>query len=307
MRLQLLMNDRTPNNKKSVLDTTKHANQFIKKRVIQNTHEVSDEDFNFIRDLVYKLSRISIGPNKRVMVLSRISRRMRALQLDSIKAYCDYIKKPVGSKELCALIDAISTNHTYFFREAQHFSYLTKQILNKRNEQSLSSFKVWSAASSSGEEPYSFGMALMEHTRSTSGFNWRMDATDISTTVLERAKKACYPAHMLERVPDDYIKNYCTKKASDETFTISKDIQRRIQFQQANLFELPASIASDYDLIVCRNVMIYFDRTTREQLIGSLTRRLKPNGTLFVGHSESLNGIHTNLKMICPAIYKKNL
>ena len=291
--------------KRSAVDKSKDANLFIKRQQPLTKHEASDEDFNFIREIVYKLSRISIGPNKRVMVLSRISRRMRALQINSVSGYCEYIKKPTGSKELSALIDAISTNHTYFFRESQHFSYLESAILQNRIQQTIRPFKVWSAASSSGEEPFSIGMALMEHARSNAGFDWRMDATDISTTVLDRAKKAVYPISSLERVPEHYVKHHCIKNASDETFTLSKDIQRRIQFQQANLFELPPSLSSDYDLIVCRNVMIYFDRPTREQLINSLIRRLKPEGTLFVGHSESLNGLQHNLKMVRPAIYVK--
>jgi chemotaxis protein methyltransferase CheR len=299
------MRNEMPQDKKSAIDKTRDASQFVKRQQVHTKHEASDEDFNFIREIVYKLSRISIGPNKRVMVLSRISRRMRALQFSSVKDYCDYIKKPTGSKELSALIDAISTNHTYFFREAQHFSYLESVILQNRIQQTIKPFKVWSAASSSGEEPYSLGMALMEHARSNTGFDWRMDATDISTTVLERAKKAVYPMTSLERVPEHYIKNHCNKNTSEDNFTVSKEIQRRIQFQQANLFELPPSLANDYDLIVCRNVMIYFDRPTREQLINSLIRRLKTDGTLFVGHSESLNGLQHNLKMIRPAIYVK--
>jgi chemotaxis protein methyltransferase CheR len=299
------MSKQFPQDKRSAVDKTKDASQFIKRQQIQTKHEASDEDFNFIREIVYKLSRISIGPNKRVMMLSRISRRIRALQISSVKDYCEYIKKPTGSKELSALIDAISTNHTYFFREAQHFSYLESAILQNRVQQTIRPFKVWSAASSSGEEPYSIGMALMEHARSNAGFDWRMDATDISTTVLDRAQKAVYPISSLERVPEHYVKHHCIKNASDETFTVSKDIQRRIQFQQANLFELPPSLSNDYDLIVCRNVMIYFDRPTREQLINSLIRHLKPDGTLFVGHSESLNGLQHHLKMVRPAIYIK--
>lgn len=299
------MNKQIPQDKRSAIDKTRDVSQFIKRQQIHTKHEASDEDFNFIREIVYKLSRISIGPNKRVMVLSRISRRMRALQIRTVKDYCEHIKKPSGAKELSALIDAISTNHTYFFREAQHFAYLESVILQNRVQKTIKPYKVWSAASSSGEEPYSMGMALMEHARSNTGFDWRMDATDISTTVLDRAKKAVYPISSLERVPEHYVKHHCIKNASDETFTVSKDIQRRIQFQQANLFELPPSLSNDYDLIVCRNVMIYFDRRTREQLINSLIRRLKPDGTLFVGHSESLNGLQHHLKMVRPAIYIK--
>ena len=140
------MRQKIPQDTNSAIDKTRDASQFIKRQQVHTKHEASDEDFNFIREIVYKLSRISIGPNKRVMVLSRISRRMRALQINTVKDYCEYIKKPTGSKELSALIDAISTNHTYFFREAQHFAYLESAILQNRIQQTIKPFKVWSAA-----------------------------------------------------------------------------------------------------------------------------------------------------------------
>ena len=268
-------------------------------------NQASDEDFAFIREIVYKLSRISLGPQKRTMVLSRVARRMRALSLSTVKEYCELIKKPVGASELSSLIDVVSTNHTYFFRESKHFDYMMKTMLGSANRRRSKPFKVWSAACSSGEEPYSLGMMLMEQCRIELGFDWSMEATDISSIVLDKAKSAIYPDSVLARVPEALTQRYCKLDASGTSFAIKPEIVKRVRFHQLNLFEIPSHFPADFDLIVCRNVMIYFDRPTREQLIRSLTYRLKPGGTLFVGHSESLSGLDHSLKMVKPAIYIK--
>lgn len=201
------------------------------------------------------------------------------------------------------MIDVISTNHTYFFRETRHFEFLFNQLLPQRPLSSRP-FKVWSAACSSGEEPYSLGMLLMEQTRRQPGFHWMMDATDISSIVLAKAQAAEYPLKAVERVPDDLRSRYL-EKVDEGQVRVVQAIRKKIRYRQANLFELPAGFPRDFELIVCRNVMIYFDRETREKLVNSMAERLLPNGTLFVGHSESLSGIKQPLKMIAPAIYVK--
>lgn len=269
-------------------------------------NQASDEDFEFIREIVYKLSRISLGPKKRTMVLSRVARRMRALSLPTVKQYCELIKKPSGASELSSLIDVVSTNHTYFFRESKHFDYMMHSMLGAANRRRSKPFKVWSAACSSGEEPYGLGMMLMEQCRIESGFDWSMEATDISSIVLEKAKSAIYPDSVLARVPEVLTQRYCKLDASGTSFAINREIVKRIRFHQLNLFEIPSHFSAGFDLIVCRNVMIYFDRPTREQLIRSLTERLQPGGTLFVGHSESLSGLDHSLKMVKPAVYIKD-
>jgi len=263
-----------------------------------------DHDFEFIRSIVYKLSRISLGPQKKTMVMSRIAKRMRALGHKTAKEYCEYIKRPSGQKELASLIDVISTNHTYFFREPAHFDYLTKHILGERKE-ARKVFKMWSAASSSGEEPYSMAMLLMEQAKKQSGFAWTMEASDISSIVLAKAKAAEYPETALARVPVS-LKNQYLAKTPGGMFRVSDAIRKRIRYHQLNLFEIPAGFPSGFELIVCRNVMIYFDRKTREQLVNMMAERLIPNGTLFVGHSESLSGIQHPLKMVAPAIFVKS-
>jgi chemotaxis protein methyltransferase CheR len=263
-----------------------------------------DKDFDFIREIVYKLSRISLGPQKKTMVMSRISKRMRALGHQTATEYCEYLRRPAGRSELSSLIDVISTNHTYFFRESAHFDYLNKHVLGPRKD-NRQPFKMWSAACSSGEEPYSMAMIFMEYARIQNGFNWSIEASDISSIVLAKAKAAEYPLASLARVPDELKKRYL-EKTPEGLFRVSESIRRKIRFHQLNLFEIPPGFPTGFELIVCRNVMIYFDRPTREQLVNMMVERLLPNGTLFVGHSESLSGIKHPLKMVAPAIFIKS-
>jgi chemotaxis protein methyltransferase CheR len=264
-----------------------------------------DADYEFIREVVYKLSRISLGPQKQTMVISRIAKRMRLLKLNSVKEYCEYLRKPSGRAELSSLIDAISTNHTYFFREAGHFDYLTREILAKQQGPRRKPFLVWSSACSSGEEPYSVAMILEEQRRIDRGFDWRMEATDISSIVLKKAQDAIYPVEALERVPEVLHDRYFRDMPEPGKVAVLPEVKRRIHFRRLNLFEIPQEFPGPFDLILCCNVMIYFDRQTREQLVDDLTDRLQPTGTLFVGHSESLGGIRHRLRMVRPAIYVK--
>lgn len=265
----------------------------------------SDEDFAFIRDVVYKLSRIALGPQKKTMVLSRIAKRMRTLNHANVREYCDFLRKPSGKAELSSLIDVISTNHTYFFREAAHFDFLSRVILREPRMRTPSQpFRVWSAACSSGEEPYSIAMILAEQARIERNFDWRIEATDISSIVLAKAQTAVYPEASMERVPDVLRRRYFQDAAGKPgKVAIRSELKRRIHFRRLNLFEIPDSFPAAFDLIICRNVMIYFDRPTREQLVQSLSQRLEPNGTLYVGHSESLGGLQHGLRMVQPAIY----
>lgn len=265
----------------------------------------SDDDYAFIQDVVYKLSRISLGPQKKTMVLSRIAKRMRALGHSGVREYCDFLRKPSGKSELSSLIDVISTNHTYFFREAAHFDYLSRVILqDPRLRNTSEPFRVWSAACSSGEEPYSVAMILAEMNRIHRSFDWRIEATDISSIVLAKAQAALYPQASLERVPDVLRQRYFRPQPADpDKVTITPELKRRIHFRRLNLFEIPDAFPKAFDLILCRNVMIYFDRPTREYLVNALQERLLPKGTLYVGHSESLGGLNHGMRMVQPAIY----
>lgn len=274
--------------------------------VSQTANQDSDADFEFIRDVVYRLSRISLGPQKKTMVVSRIAKRLRVLKMDSIRQYCEFLRSPAGRAELSDLIDTISTNHTYFFRETGHFDYLTRSILGNWPYGRREPMRVWSAACSSGEEPYSVAMILEEQRRIDKTFAWQMEATDISSIALAKAMTATYKLEALERVPEILQQRYF-RNNGPETVAVVPELRRRIRFTRLNLFEIPRTFPKSFDLILCRNVMIYFDRDTREQLVNELSSRLVAGGTLFVGHSESLGGISHSLRMVKPAIYIKEI
>ncbi|MEX0322910.1 MAG: protein-glutamate O-methyltransferase CheR [Puniceicoccaceae bacterium] len=269
------------------------------------SHTDTDEDFAFIRDIVYRLSRISLGPHKKPMVLSRIAKRIRVLGLGSVREYCELLRKPSGQAELSSLIDVISTNHTYFFRETTHFDYLTREILRHQRGIRREPFRIWSAACSSGEEPYSVAMILGEQSRIDAKFKWQMEATDISSTVLEKAKKAEYPKTAISRVPQVLQDRYLDYLGSGERVAVKENLKRHIHYSRLNLLDIPSRFPNKFDLILCRNVMIYFDRQTREELINEMTGRLTDDGHLFVGHSESLGGLNHRLRMVQPAVYVK--
>ncbi|MBC2594995.1 methyltransferase domain-containing protein [Ruficoccus amylovorans] len=264
---------------------------------------MSESDYQYIQELVYKLSRISLGPQKKTLVVSRIIKRMRELRCATLGQYCDLLRRPSGQQELSELIDAISTNHTYFFRESPHFDYLTRHILAGADRSVQRPFSMWSAACSTGEEPYSFAMVLEEQRLYERGFEWEMVATDISHHVVARAELGVFPATALTRVPQRLFRHL--KQEPSGNYRVVDAIRRRIRFLQMNLFAPHATIRENFDLIVCRNVMIYFDGETRTELTQSLVRRLRPGGILFVGHSESLSGVDAPLERVQPAIYRR--
>lgn len=271
---------------------------------------IRPEDYEFIRTLVYDYSRINLGADKQELVAARIAKRLRVLSLPSITAYCDLLRHPQGEEELSNLIDVISTNHTFFFREPAHFDFLEKQIVpdatNDKSPHKRSIFRVWSAASSSGEEVYSIAILLSELGLKRPGWAWQLEATDISTRILKRAREAIYPEESVSKVPPELIKKYFQKGLGPQegNYRVKSDLGSRVTFRHLNLLGPPYPFTEFFHAIFCRNVMIYFDRPTQEELVRRLSARLVPGGYLLVGHSESLTGINHGLKMVKPAIYQ---
>ncbi len=274
---------------------------------------LSPRDFSYLRALVYQHSRIALSQSKFELVLSRISRRLRATGLSSPSAYCDYLRSPNGRSELPYLIDAISTNHTHFLRESSHFEYLRAPILRdwlKREKSPSSPFRAWSAACSSGEEPYTLSMTLDDALWTTQAQNhWSVLATDISHAILAQAQEAVYPAQALEQVPPTWKRRYFIRESSlaEEHWKVCTRIREKVLFHQINLLGPKVPSEKKFDLILCRNVMIYFDRPTQEELIRRLHTALKPGAYLMVGHSESLSGIRHGLLPVLPSIYRREL
>lgn len=268
-----------------------------------------DREFDFIRGLVYERSRINLGPDKRQLVFARLGKRLRATNVPTLTDYCRLLQQPGAEQELGHLIDAISTNHTFFFREAAHFDFMRRQAipeLTERGAAATGKLRVWSAACSSGEEPYSIAITLAE---TLAGRAWHVDATDISRRVLAKAVAAIYPHDVVSRMPLETVRTHFQRGvgAQEGNFRVKSNLRERVSFHHLNLLEGPVPFVEPFHVIFCRNVMIYFDGPTQQELVERLTPRLVPGGYLFVGHSESLMHLSHSLETIHPAVYRKPL
>jgi chemotaxis protein methyltransferase CheR len=266
-------------------------------------------EFDFIRKLVYQRSRICLDAGKREMVSARLGKRLKATKLDNVTEYCRLLQSPGADEELAHLIDAISTNHTFFFRENAHFDFVRDHIVpemkQRRNAERWPRFLAWSAACSSGEEPYSLAITLQEALGLT--WDWHIQCTDISHRILDRASRAIFREDVVDKMPPLMIKTYFQKGIGPQqgNYRVRPELCAHLAFHQLNLLEGDSPLNEQFHVIFCRNVMIYFDRPTQEELVNRLSRRLLPGGYLLVGHSESLTGIRHTLQLVQPATYRR--
>ncbi len=261
--------------------------------------------FDTFRDLVYQKSGITISESKEALVASRVAKRMRELSMTDEQAYLNFVLHEGGEDEIVNLLDIISTNVTSFFREEQHFQILSK-LLDEWKSTGQKRFRIWCAAASSGEEPYTLAMTVAEKL-SDSQFDAKILATDISTRVLAKCREGIYTCEKAESIPAELRKRYFTETHSGaKTMVSAKDSLRGLlKFTRLNLSEIPFAMSGPFDAIFCRNVMIYFDNTVRKRLLQECFRLLKPSGYLFVGHAESLTGILSGFKSVLPSVYIK--
>lgn len=258
------------------------------------------------RDLIYAKSGINLGPGKDALVSSRIGRRMRALQIQGQDEYLRFVMEDKTGEELIHLIDAISTNVTSFFREAHHFDVL-RHHLSKWVAAGQSRFRFWSAACSSGEEPYSLTIAIQEALGGTRA-DVKILATDISTRILEKARIGRYAEDKVQTVPKTLRQRYFTVQQEQDGafYYVQPALRQMVVFQRLNLSHPPFPMKGPFDMVFCRNVMIYFDNETRIRLLGEIHRLLKPGGYLMVGHAESLTGQIASFRSVEPSIYVKS-
>src|ERR1017187_1659917 len=270
---------------------------------------ISNADFGRLRSLIYEQAGISLSSDKKTMLELRIKRRLRSLNLSSYAQYCEYLFAHHNQKEeVVHLIDVVTTNKTDFFREAAHFDLLVQKAIPDimaRNE-SGKQVLVWSAACSSGEEPYTLAMVLNEYGLSHPGFRFRVLATDISTTVLEKAKLGVYNCELLRPVSPDLRRKYFMRSRDPESkvFRIVPELRQLVEFRRLNFMEADFGLSERADIIFCRNALIYFDRPTQEKILQKLTRYLAPGGYTFVGHAETLHDMDIPLTPIAPALYR---
>lgn len=268
--------------------------------------KITDEEFKLISEFIKTHSGINLKDEKRTLIVGRLGGIIREYNLNNFMEYYNLLKNDNEGKELSRLIDKITTNHTYFMREADHFSFLNKEVLPymKKNI-SNKDLRIWCAASSTGEEPYTLAMILADFFKDES-FLWdkKLLATDLSLTVLEQAKTGIYSKDKIESLPKFWITNYF-KKIDKENYQIKDSIRREVIYRRFNLLETSFPFKKKFHVIFCRNVMIYFDNNTKEDLIKKLYDSLEKGGYLFIGHSESINRDNTKFKYIKPAVYRK--
>lgn len=268
------------------------------------------EAYRFVVDVVYRHSHIRLGEDKQALLANRLRHRLRNLGLKSYREYCDLLRSPGGGEEIEHLVDLISTNHTKFFREPEHFSFLTRKALPAlmpKVVQEGTPLRVWSAASSSGEEPYTLAIALSEAMRAYPSVPWEIFASDISRRMLDRAQQGIYRMEAVEPVPPDLLKRYFQEGigARSGFCRVKAEVRSRVMFHRINLFQPEYPVPSRFQVIFCRNVMIYFDAASRATLVHRLSQHLAHGGYLIVGHSESLFGIRHSLESIQQGVYYK--
>lgn len=266
---------------------------------------ITAEEFQRFRTLIYDESGISLSEQKKSLLASRLSKRLRDLDLATFSEYYAKVTQDPTQEEFTKLLDLISTNKTDFFREPKHFDFLREQILPELD--SAKRIRIWSSACSTGEEPYTIAMTLYEAVQNPDLWDFKILASDLSTRVLAKAASGMYDEDRFRDVPSELIKRHflCGRGDLTGVFKVKPHLADVITFRRLNLMDDRFPIKNPLDLIFCRNVMIYFDRPTQETLINKFHRYLKPGGYLFIGHSESLQWITHPFKSLAPTIYQK--
>jgi chemotaxis protein methyltransferase CheR len=264
---------------------------------------ITDEEFNQIRDLIYEKAGISMSPVKKTLVVSRLSKRLRHYGFSKYSQYYDMVVKGNAVEEMQVMIDLLTTNETYFFREEKHFDFIQREVLTKWPANKK--LRAWSAACSRGQEPYTLAMVLADYLGV--GGNWEIQATDISSKVLKYAREGSYPIDEAKNIPKKYLSKYCLKgiRSQEGTLLIDRALRSRIEYFPLNL-NAPWPDLGKYSVIMLRNVMIYFDVNTKAKLVNRLYQLLEPGGYLLIGHSETLSQINTKLSLVRPSIYRRN-
>ena len=265
--------------------------------------ELNDRQFHKISEIVYDYSGIDLKSGKEALVRARLAKRLRSIGMTNVEEYMRLVESAEGANELGVMLDIMTTNKTSFFREVAHFKYMEKEILPKLKNGKI---RFWSAACSSGEEPYSIAISLLENVQGIKSKDMLILATDISSRMLEKVKDGVYSEENIRDLPKVFLHKYFIKvQKNPSVFYKVKDNARSIvRVAWLNLME-KWPMKGTFNVIFCRNVMIYFDRPTQEKLINRFYDYLEPGGHLFVGHSEGLSGVKHKFIYVKPATYRK--
>jgi chemotaxis protein methyltransferase CheR len=262
---------------------------------------ITDQEFRRFQQFIFDAAGITLPDSKKMLVSGRLGKRLSACEFETFSDYLKLLDRGERPDEVQRAVDLLTTNETYFFRETKHFDFLREQILAVRGRTEI--FRVWSAASSSGEEAYSIAMVLAD---CLGDAPWEVIGSDISMRVLAGAERALYTMERARHVPPAYLKRFCMKGSAEfeGSLLIQRALRNRVEFKYVNLNE-PLPEMGQFDIIFLRNVMIYFSDETKRQVVARLLSPLKKGGYFLVGHSESLNDISSAVRPVAPSIYRK--
>jgi chemotaxis protein methyltransferase CheR len=262
------------------------------------------EACRYISRLIQERCGIQIHYTKEALIRSRLGRRMRQHGLATLPDYCDFLQHQEDEEELKRVVDALTTHFTHFLREPEHFQFLAETVLTER-QNNTDVFHAWSAASSSGEESYTLALYFAEHAANHPGFHWQVCASDVSNQVLEMARLGIYEADRLEPLPKTWLRKYFQKGVGtwEGHFRVKREITDHVTFRQINLIE-DYSHAHSFQVIFLRNVLMYLDSDTQQEIVKRVCRFLAPGGYLMTGHSEKLNSLDVPLRVVRPSVYQ---
>ncbi len=273
--------------------------------------DLTGGEYELFRKLIYAESGISLGDQKMQLVRARLGKRLRQGKFRSFKEYYDFVVNDPSGEELCGLLDAISTNTTHLFRESQHFDLLrdivTRWAADRAKRATNRTLRIWSAGCSSGEEPYSLVMVAHDVLRNHPTLELKILATDLSIRMLSRAKLGVFEPHRVGTVPPALKNRYLLEMQQDgqAVLQVTPELRRLVTFARFNLMSPSFPFRHCFDVIFCRNVMIYFDRPTQQSLVNKFVSHLQEGGYFMIGHSESLSGTEHPLSYVEPTVYRK--
>ena len=261
---------------------------------------ISDRAFERFRKFIYEKAGINLAPHKRQLVSSRLQKRLRHYGLHSYDAYLDLISQPGQETERQHLLDLLTTNETYFYREPAHFEFLMQNVLPRYRGQTL---RAWSAACSSGEEVYTLAMVFAERLGQS---DWHILGSDISSRMVAASRQGVYPLDRAKALPREWLSKYCLKgvRAQAGNLLINPKLKQRVAFEERNL-KRPREDNKRFEIVFLRNVLIYFDVPTKQLVIDNITRSIQPGGYLIISHVESLQGVNTSLQVVKPSIFRR--
>ncbi|KQQ56985.1 protein-glutamate O-methyltransferase [Pseudomonas sp. Leaf127] len=259
---------------------------------------LGDAEFRHLQKLMADASGIQMAANKRPLVAGRLMKRLRHYRLGSFNEYLRLIEQPLYRQERRLVVDLLTTNETYFFREHPHFDFLASWLLRQRGP-----LRLWSAACSSGEEPYSMAMVMSEHATTR---DWSITASDLSLSMLHKAQEAIYDISQAKYFPEGWLQRYCLSGVGDMSgrLRIQASLRERLVLREVNLVQPLSEDLGLFDVIFLRNVLIYFDNDEKKRIVQRLVHQLRPGGLLFIGHAESIHGFNLPVRLVQPSVYE---